>query len=109
MAADPYTMQILKVLFQQRETRNPVGLLGSKLLMPLLCPLETDLSAQVLEEPMVMSGGIAAKHVLRMSMHSRVRSMVKNVSSAATVFEENLEGIWTFVSHPRGRKSRRST
>ena len=30
------TMQILKVLFQQRETKNQVDLLGSELLMPLL-------------------------------------------------------------------------
>ncbi|KAJ7273302.1 cell morphogenesis N-terminal-domain-containing protein [Mycena rebaudengoi] len=80
-------MQILKVLFQQRETRNPVELLGSELLMPLLRLLETDLAAQaleVLEEPMTMSGGLAAKHVLRMSMHSR--SLTKDVNSVATVF-----------------------
>ncbi|TFK67599.1 hypothetical protein BDN72DRAFT_960915 [Pluteus cervinus] len=67
-----HALQILKVLFQQRETRNPVERLGSELLMPLLRLLETDLAQNaldVLEEPMTMSGGPAAKHVLRMSMH----------------------------------------
>jgi hypothetical protein len=67
------SMQILKVLFQQRETRNPVELLGSELLMPLLRLLETDLAPQaleVLEQPMTISGGPSAKHVLRMSMHT---------------------------------------
>ncbi|CAK5277635.1 unnamed protein product [Mycena citricolor] len=81
-------MQILKVLFQQRETRNPVELLGSELLMPLLRLLETDLAPQaleVLEEPMVMSGGLPAKHVLRMSMHGP-RQATKDANSAAVVF-----------------------
>ncbi|EAU81493.2 hypothetical protein CC1G_05323 [Coprinopsis cinerea okayama7 len=67
-----HSMQVLKVLFQHRETRNPVELLGSELLMPLLRLLETDLAPQaleVLEEPISMFGGPAAKHVLRMSMH----------------------------------------
>ncbi|KAL5476804.1 TAO3 [Sanghuangporus weigelae] len=66
------TMQILKVLFQLRETRNPVDRLGSELLMPLLRLLQTDLASQaldVLDEPISISGGLAAKHVLRMSMH----------------------------------------
>lgn len=67
-----HAMQVLKVLFQHR-ARNPVELLGSELLMPLLRLLETDLAPQaldVLEEPMAMSGGgPTAKHVLRMSMH----------------------------------------
>ncbi|KAF8886530.1 cell morphogenesis N-terminal-domain-containing protein [Infundibulicybe gibba] len=80
-------MQILKVLFQHRETRNPVELLGSELLMPLLRLLETDLAShalEVLEEPMTMSGGPAAKHVLRMSMHAR--TLPKEVDSTITVF-----------------------
>ena len=68
-----HAMQVLKVLFQQRETRSPVELLGSELLMPLLRLLESDLAPQaldVLEEPIAMSGGgPTAKHVLRMSMH----------------------------------------
>ena len=65
------SMQIVKLLFQQREARNPVELLGSELLMPLLRLLDTDLAEQaldVLEEPMAMSGGLPAKQVLRMSM-----------------------------------------
>lgn len=68
-----HAMQVVKIMFQHRETRNPVELLGSELLMPLLRLLETDLAPQaldVLEEPIAMSGGgPAAKHVLRMSMH----------------------------------------
>ena len=66
------SMQFLKVLFQLRETRSPVDKLGSELLMPLLRLLQTELAPQaleVLEEPMTISGGLSAKHVLRMSMH----------------------------------------
>ena len=75
------SLQILKVLFQQRETRNTVEVLGSELLMPLLRLLETDLAPQaldVLEEPMTISGGPAAKHVLRMSMHIKTLGSVEN-------------------------------
>ena len=88
-------MQILKVLFQQRETRNPVELMGSDLLMPLLRLLETDLASQaleVLEEPMTMSGGPAAKHVLRMSMHAR--TLTVDVDTVATVFGVPEESGW---------------
>ncbi|KXN85573.1 Cell morphogenesis protein PAG1 [Leucoagaricus sp. SymC.cos] len=80
-------MQIVKILFQQRETWNPVELLGSELLMPLLRLLETDLAPQaldVLEEPMVMSVATPAKHVLRMSMHGRLSQRVP--TTATTVF-----------------------
>lgn len=89
------TMQILKVLFQQRETRNPVELLGSELLMPLLRLLETDLASQaldVLEEPMTMSGGPAAKHVLRMSMHAP--ALHQGVDTVTTVFGVPEESGW---------------
>lgn len=89
-------MQLLKMLFQQRETRNPVELLGSELLMPLLRLLETDLAPQaldVLEEPIVMSGGgPAAKHVLRMSMHAG--SLMKNTDTVTTVFGVPDESGW---------------
>ncbi|KAF5362660.1 hypothetical protein D9758_009577 [Tetrapyrgos nigripes] len=96
------TMQILQVLFQQRETRNPVDLLGSELLTPLLRLLESDLASQaldVLEEPMTMSGGLAAKHVLRMSMHTRTVTLPtpKEVDSAATVFGVPEESGWCVV------------
>ncbi|KAI0065268.1 hypothetical protein BV25DRAFT_1927987 [Artomyces pyxidatus] len=80
-------LQILKVLFQQRETRSPVELLGSELLMPLLRLLETDLASralEVLEEPMTISGGLPARQVLRMSM--LMKPMVKDVESVADVF-----------------------
>ncbi|KAJ6597060.1 cell morphogenesis N-terminal-domain-containing protein [Mycena vulgaris] len=102
-------MQILKVLFQQRETRNPVELLGSELLMPLLRLLETDLASQaleVLEEPMTMSGGLAAKHVLRMSMHSR--SLTKDVNSVATVFGVPEPSGWCVVQADTLRATCRS-
>ncbi|KAJ7599265.1 cell morphogenesis N-terminal-domain-containing protein [Mycena floridula] len=105
------TMQILKVLFQQRETRNPVELLGSELLMPLLRLLETDLASQaleVLEEPMAMSGGLAAKHVLRMSMHSRIRPVGKDIDSAATVFGVPEESGWCVVQADDLRKTCRA-
>jgi hypothetical protein len=90
-----HSMQILKVLFQQRETRNPVGLLGSELLMPLLRLLETDLASQaleVLEEPMKISGGLSAKHVLRMSMH--VRASPQSFKSVGDVFGLPEESGW---------------
>ncbi|KAG6853412.1 hypothetical protein C0991_004643 [Blastosporella zonata] len=92
-------MQILKVLFQQRETRNPFELLGSELLMPLLRLLETDLAPNaldVLEEPMTMSGGLAAKHVLRMSMHAQrlMQPADKDPASIATVFGIPEDSGW---------------
>ncbi|KIK63789.1 hypothetical protein GYMLUDRAFT_40866 [Collybiopsis luxurians FD-317 M1] len=104
-------MQILKVLFQQRETRNPVELLGSELLMPLLRLLETDLASQaldVLEEPMAMSGGLAAKHVLRMSMHSRTIPVSREVDSVATVFGVPEESGWSVVKADEVREACRS-
>ncbi|KAA1476636.1 hypothetical protein DENSPDRAFT_933178 [Dentipellis sp. KUC8613] len=81
-------LQILKVLFQQRETRNPVELLGSELLMPLLRLLETDLAPralEVLEEPMTISGGLPAKQVLRMSMH--IPTSAKETAATAAAGE----------------------
>ena len=91
------TMQILKVLFQQRETRRPVDLLGSELLMPLLRLLETDLAPQaldVLDEPMQISGGPAAKHVLRMSLYTHLRADAKEVESVAEIFGIPQESGW---------------
>ncbi|KAJ4488306.1 cell morphogenesis N-terminal-domain-containing protein [Lentinula aciculospora] len=105
------SMQILKVLFQQRETRNPVELLGSELLMPLLRLLETDLASQaldVLEEPMTMSGGLAAKHVLRMSMHTRTLPSSKDVDSVATVFGVPEDSGWSVVKADEVRDACRS-
>ncbi|KAF8634828.1 hypothetical protein AX17_004079 [Amanita inopinata Kibby_2008] len=92
-----HTMQILKLLFQQKETRNPFELMGSQLLMPLLRLLETDLATQaldVLEEPMALSNsGPAAKHVLRMSMH--IQSPQKSDPDlVSTVFGVPEESGW---------------
>ncbi|KAF9525743.1 cell morphogenesis N-terminal-domain-containing protein [Crepidotus variabilis] len=98
-----YSMQVLKILFQQREARNPVELFGSELLMPLLRLVETDLAAQaldVLDEPIVMSAnGPAAKHVLRMSMHL---SSIPNLSStdpesATVVFGVPEKSGWSIA------------
>ena len=93
-----HAMQVLKVLFQHRETRNPVEPLGSELLMPLLRLLESDLAPQaldVLEEPMAMSGGgPAAKHVLRMSMHLSSTSQLSDPDSIPTVFGIPEESGW---------------
>lgn len=66
------SMQLLKLLFQHVETKSQNVL--SELLMPLLALLRTDLALQaldVLDEPLSVSGGLAATHVLRMSMHIR--------------------------------------
>jgi hypothetical protein len=90
-----HSMQILKVLFQQKETRSPVDLLGSELLMPLLRLLETDLAPQaleVLEEPMTISGGPSAKHVLRMSMHGN--PLIRDAESIADIFGVPEESGW---------------
>ncbi|KAI5888318.1 uncharacterized protein SCHCODRAFT_02636387 [Schizophyllum commune H4-8] len=103
-------MQLLKMLFQQRETRGPVELLGSELLMPLLRLLETDLALQaldVLEEPIVMSGGgPAAKHVLRMSMHAG--SLMKNADTVTTVFGVPDESGWCIAKADSVREACRA-
>lgn len=102
------SLQILKVLFQQRETRNPVELLGSELLMPLLRLLESDLASQaleVLEEPMTISGGPAAKHVLRMSMHTK---SLGDVESVADVFGMPEESGWCIARSEKMRHICRS-
>ncbi|KAG6831058.1 hypothetical protein H0H92_012981 [Tricholoma furcatifolium] len=95
-------LQVLKVLFQHRETRSPFELLGSELLMPLLRLLDTDLAPnalEVLEEPMTMSGGLAAKHVLRMSMQAQrlLQPAEKDPASIATVFGIPEESGWCIV------------
>ncbi|RDB30372.1 Cell morphogenesis protein PAG1 [Hypsizygus marmoreus] len=103
-----HAMQILKVLFQQRETRSPFELLGSELLMPLLRLLETDLAPQaleVLEEPMIMSGGPAAKHVLRMSMHLGTLPQTQDSDSIATVFGIPEESGWCIAQADRLRET----
>jgi hypothetical protein len=54
------SMQVLKGLFSHRESRQPLELLGSELLMPLLRLLQTDLAPQaldVLDEQVTIVGG----------------------------------------------------
>ncbi|KAH9477954.1 Cell morphogenesis protein PAG1 [Psilocybe cubensis] len=104
-----HAMQVLKVLFQHRETRNPVELLGSELLMPLLRLLETDLAPQaldVLEEPMAMSGGgPAAKHVLRMSMHVGTLTAMAESESVTTIFGAPEPSGWCVAQADSLRKT----
>lgn len=100
------SMQFLKVLFQLRETRNPVDKLGSELLMPLLRLLQTDLAPdalQVLEEPMTISGGLAAKHVLRMSMHLS-SSPQHEVDAVTEVFGMPEDSGWSVARPEYSRK-----
>ena len=97
-------LQILKVLFQQRETRSPVELLGSELLMPLLRLLETDLAPaalEVLEEPMTISGGPPAKQVLRMSM--QLKSLTKDVESVSDIFGIPEDSGWCVARPERSQ------
>ena len=66
------SLQILKVLLQNTDSRKPFSLSGSEQLMPLLRLLDTDMASQameVLNTPMVISGGPSARQVLRMSLH----------------------------------------
>ncbi|KAI8986099.1 cell morphogenesis N-terminal-domain-containing protein [Trametes punicea] len=101
-----HTMQVLKVLFQQRETKSQVDLLGSELLMPLLRLLETDLAPQaldVLDEPVQISGGPAAKHVLRMSLHHHLRADARDVEFVADVFGIPQPSGWC-VPRPTARR-----
>jgi hypothetical protein len=103
-------LQILKVLFQQRETRNPVELLGSELLMPLLRLLETDLAPaalEVLEEPMTISGGPPAKQVLRMSM--QMKSLTKDLESVTDIFGVPEASGWCIPRPERSQEICRSS
>ena len=98
-------LQILKVLFQQRETRNPVELLGSELLMPLLRLLETELAPaalEVLEEPMTISGGPPAKQVLRMSL--QMKFLVKDVEPVTDVFGIPEDSGWCVARPERSQE-----
>jgi hypothetical protein len=63
------SMEILKVLFQQPQSRSP--LTRSELLTPLLRLLNTDLAPQaleVLDEPLAIAAGPSPAYAFRMSM-----------------------------------------
>ncbi|EGO03567.1 hypothetical protein SERLA73DRAFT_69422 [Serpula lacrymans var. lacrymans S7.3] len=90
-----HSMQVLKIFFQQRESRSLMAPLGSELLMPLLRLVESDLSSQaleVLEEPMTIAGGPAAKHILRMSMHMSM--LTKGTDNVTDVFGVPEDSGW---------------
>ncbi|KAI0312773.1 cell morphogenesis N-terminal-domain-containing protein, partial [Amylostereum chailletii] len=102
------SLQILKVFFQQREARNPVELMGSELLMPLLRLLETDLAPkalEVLEEPIVVSGGLPAKQVLRMSMVMKPLRKDRERESVGDVFGVPEESGWC-IARPHELRER---
>ncbi|VDC07396.1 unnamed protein product [Peniophora sp. CBMAI 1063] len=103
------SLQILKVLFQQRDARHPVELMGSELLMPLLRLLETDLAPkalEVLEENIVVSsGGLAAKQVLRMSMVMKPLRKEREAESVGKVFGVPEASGWC-VPQPEQRRER---
>ena len=103
------TMQIIKVLFQQRQSRNPSDHLGSEVLMPLLRLLETDLAPEaldVLDEPIVMSGGgSAAKQVIRMSMHfGGALPMLSDGDGATRTFGVPEESGWCVAQTAQARE-----
>jgi Cell morphogenesis C-terminal len=78
-------------------------------LMPLLRLLETDLASQaleVLEEPMTISGGPSAKHVLRMSMH--INNLGNDSDSVANVFGPPEESGWSVAQPDTLREACRS-
>jgi hypothetical protein len=90
-----HTLHVLKVLFQQKNARNPVEHLGSELLMPLLRLVESDVATQaleVLEEPLAIAGGMDAKHVLRMSMH--LSPSIGETNTHGEVFGIPLDSGW---------------
>lgn len=63
------SMEILKVLFQQPQSRSPIA--RSELLNPLLRLLNTDLAPQaleVLDEPLAIAAGPSPAYAFRMSM-----------------------------------------
>lgn len=104
-----YTLQILKVLFQQKTAQNPVDLLGSELLMPLLRLVESDVATEalaVLDEPMTISGGPKAKHVLRMSMPLHARAAV--VDPEASVFGIPEDSGWCIARVDKARATCRA-
>ena len=86
------TMQVLKLVFQSPEAREPLATFGAELLMPLLRLLKTPFAPQALEvlnEPIVISGGPAAAQVLRMSM-----ALGANNSAAAFLTAENAGEVF---------------
>jgi hypothetical protein len=90
------TMQVLKLVFQSHEAREPLTTYGAELLMPLLRLLGTPLAPQaldVLNEPITIAGGPAASQVLRMSMSigAHLRGFGEN---AGEVFGTPEESGW---------------
>jgi len=91
-------MMVLRVFFQHRGTKHPNEPLSAELLMPLLRLLQTDLAPQALEVldvhmPMSNDEGLAAKDVLRMSMHDLARMPAP--STNAHVFGIPSESGWS--------------
>jgi hypothetical protein len=95
-------MQVLRVLFQHRDSQHPDEALGSELLMPLLRLLQTDLAPQALEVldvhmPMSQGVGPTPKELLRMSMHEK--SIKRCTVNAELIFGLPAESGWC-VANP---------
>jgi furry protein family len=98
------SLQILKILLQSIDARNPFTLPGSELLMPLLRLLSSEFATQameVLDTPMSISGGPSASHVVRMSVHGL---MANDYSSDTIVFGSPAESGWC-IAHPSDQSS----
>ncbi|KZT36733.1 hypothetical protein SISSUDRAFT_926525 [Sistotremastrum suecicum HHB10207 ss-3] len=99
------SMQILKVLFQYREAKNPHDPLSSELLMPLLRLLQTDLAPQaldVLDTQMPMSDrvGPSAQAVLRMSLHGEL----PDIDEPELVHSIPEESGWSVINPTETRR-----
>ncbi|KAH7882439.1 cell morphogenesis N-terminal-domain-containing protein [Phlebopus sp. FC_14] len=87
-----HTMQVLKVLFQQKDPRNDQQSLTTEHLMPLLRLVEGDFATQaleVLEEPIKIYGGVNSKQILRMSMHTALNTADADEGEVFGVPEES--------------------
>lgn len=101
-----HAMQVLKVVFQQRDSRNAAHNLTTEHLMPLLRLLEGELAPQaldVLEEPITVNGGPNTRQVLRMSMHT----MLNATADGAEIWGTPEEAGWSVLHVDSKRTSYR--
>jgi hypothetical protein len=81
------SMEILKILFQQPQSRMPLA--RSELLNPLLRLLSTDLAPhalEVLDEPLAIAAGPSPAHAFRMSMIGIEPSKDDNMETSTSHF-----------------------
>ncbi|KAF8308181.1 hypothetical protein DL93DRAFT_2083290 [Clavulina sp. PMI_390] len=92
------TLQMMKALLQNANSKNPIQLNGSELLLPLLRLLSTDLASdamEVLDTPMIIAGGPSASHVVRMSIHNLLSA---EAASEVVVFGSPSPSGWSIAS-----------